>query len=244
MERLQKVLARGGVGSRRFCETLIAAGRVKVNGKVADRPGIQVDPIHDQVSVDESVIEAEQPVYYLLNKPKGFICSNRPRRDEKAAVNLVRSTAGQRLFCVGRLDEDSEGALILTNDGEFCNLVTHPRYGVPKSYRVKVKGRADTELLDQIRKGIRLAEGRTAPANVQIAKKSRDSSLLKVSLREGRNRHLRRVFAKMGLPVTALCRIEIGSVALGRLKPGEYRTLKPAEVQALMEEARSKKRGR
>ena len=244
MERLQKMLARGGLGSRRYCETLIAERRVKVNGKITDQPGTQVDPILDQVMVDEVVIESERPVYFLLNKPTGFICTHRPRRDQKSALALVQAMDGQRLFCVGRLDEDSEGALILTNDGEFCNRMTHPRYGVSKTYRVMVRGRADAEILEKVRKGIFLAEGKTAPAQVQIAKRSRTASILRVTLREGRNRHLRRIFARVGLPVTEICRISIGPLMLGRMKPGSYRVLKPAEVAALIDDARPKKRSR
>jgi pseudouridine synthase len=226
------------LGSRRYCETLIAEQRVKVNGKVADQPGIRVDPIKDRISVDEAVIEAEPAVYFLLNKPRGFICSHRPRRDQKSAIALVRAKGGERLFCVGRLDEDSEGALILTNDGEFCNQITHPRYGISKTYRVTVRGRADGQMMEKVRKGIYLAEGKTAPAEVQITKRLREASLLRVTLREGRNRHLRRIFARVGLPVLDICRIAIGPLMLGRMKPGTYRELKPAEIALLRDETR------
>lgn len=239
-ERLQKVLARGGIGSRRFCETLIAERRVRVNGEVTEVPGVRVDPVSDEISVDGNVVESEKPVYYLLHKPKGFVCTNRPRREERSAVSLVQTPRGERLFCVGRLDEDSSGALILTNDGEFCNLVTHPRYGVVKTYRVRVAGKADGALLEQIRQGIRLAEGKTAPALVQIAKRTRTMSILRVSLREGKNRHLRRVFAKLGLKVQELSRIQIGNISLGRLKSGSYRPLLHSEVNLLREEARER----
>ncbi len=236
-ERLQKVLARGGLGSRRKCEELIAARRVRVNGEVAAEPGIRVDPIHDEVTIDGVPVESERAVHYLLHKPKGFVCTNRPRPGEQAAVSLVRAPEGQRLFTVGRLDEDSSGALLVTNDGAWANLLSHPRYGVPKTYRVTVRGKAEGEMLRLIREGIHLAEGRTSPAKVQVAKRSREWSALRVTLHEGKNRHLRRVFARIGLPVKEILRVAVGSVRLGRLKPGEFRPLLPAEVETLRADA-------
>lgn len=236
-ERLQKVLARGGLGSRRKCEELIAARRVRVNGEIASEPGIRVDPIHDEVTIDGVPVESERAVHYLLHKPKGFVCTNRPRPGEKAAVSLVRAPEGQRLFTVGRLDEDSSGALLVTNDGAWANLLSHPRYGVPKTYRVTVRGKAEGEMLRLIREGIHLAEGRTAPAKIQVAKRSREWSALRVTLHEGKNRHLRRVFARIGLPVKEILRVAVGSVRLGRLKPGESRPLLPAEIETLRADA-------
>lgn len=235
-ERLQKVLARGGLGSRRYCETLIAERRVRVNGAVADEPGARVDPVADEVSVDGVTIAAEPPVYYLLNKPTGYVCSSRPLRDERSVLALVAARGGERLFSVGRLDEDSGGALILTNDGEFCNRLTHPRYGIPKSYRVVVRGRVEGKALDRLRKGVHLAEGRTAPARIHVVKRTRELSVLRVTLREGKNRHLRRVFAKLGFPVKEITRISIGPLRLGRLAEGEWRPLRGAEVSALLED--------
>ena len=236
-ERLQKVLARGGVGSRRMCEELIAARRVSVNGKITSEPGTQIDPINDDVSVDGTPIERQAAVYYLLHKPRGTVCTARPRHHEKTAVSLVESFGGERLFTVGRLDEDSAGALVVTNDGAFANLLTHPRYGIAKTYRVTVRGKADPELLNQIRLGVRLAEGKTAPASIHVVKRSREWSVLKVTLREGKNRHIRRVFAKVGLPVKEITRIAIGSVVLGRIPIGSWRVLSTEEVAALSKEA-------
>lgn len=235
-ERLQKVLARGGLGSRRKCEELIAARRVRVNGEVAAEPGIKVDPLNDEVTIDGIPVESERAVYFLLNKPKGFVCTNRPRPDEQAAVSLIQPPEGQRLFSVGRLDEESTGALIITNDGAFANLLAHPRYGVPKTYRVTVRGKAEREVLDRIRTGVHLAEGRTAPAMVHVVKRSREWSVLRLTLHEGKNRHLRRVFAKIGLPVKELVRVAVGSVRLGRLKVGEARLLTADELEALRAE--------
>lgn len=236
-ERLQKHLARTGLGSRRHCETLIAARRVSVNGFVVDQPGFQVDPAADAVMVDGSPIKAERPVYFLLNKPKGYLCTNRPQGGGRSAVDLVQTRRGERIFCVGRLDEDSQGALILTNDGEFCNRVIHPRYGIEKTYLVCVKGKPEGDMLESIKKGVYLAEGRTSVAKVHVVKRSRQVSLLKVTLHEGRNRHLRRVFAKVGLPVTDIIRVQIGSLSLGRLKLGQFRELRPHEVEALRNES-------
>ncbi len=232
-ERLQKVLARAGVGSRRRCEVLIAERRVRVNGAVVDRPGVKVDPAEDEISVDGSDIAIEKPHYVLLYKPKGFVCSSRPERGKPSVVSLVKLASGERLFCVGRLDEESHGLLLLTNDGEFGNHLTHPRYGVGKTYRVSVKGRADGPLLAKIQRGVWLAEGKTAPARVQVVKRLRELSILKITLSEGRNRHLRRVFARLGLPVIDILRVQIGPLALGRMRPGEWRELLPREVEQL-----------
>jgi 23S rRNA pseudouridine2605 synthase len=236
-ERLQKVLARSGVGSRRFCESVIAEGRVRVNGRVVERPGTKVDPEKDEISVDGDPIRVERSLYFLLNKPKGVVCTNRPRSDEIAAAALVPAPAGERLFCVGRLDQDSEGALIVTNDGAFCNLVTHPRYGVAKTYLVRVRGRVEPGHVEALRRGVHLAEGRTAPPKIHVVKRGREASLLRLTLREGKNRHLRRILARVGLLVTDLVRLEIGEVRLGKLRSGESRNLSPEEVVALRHEA-------
>ncbi len=233
LERLQKVMARGGVGSRRYCETLIEGGRVRVNGKPVTEPGTKVDPAVDEVVVDGNAIQTQSLVYFLLFKPAHTICSARPENGRPSALALVPTPAGERVFCVGRLDDDSEGALILTNDGEFCNLVTHPRYGVEKTYRLRVRGRASPELLEKVRKGVHLAEGRTAPARVNVVKRGREMSILHVTLREGKNRHLRRVFAKVGLDVQDLLRTHIGDITLGRLKVGEWRPLSRQEIEGL-----------
>ncbi len=233
IERLQKVLARGGLGSRRSCEELIAAKRVKVNGVVASEPGVRVDPAADEVTVDGVLVEFERPVYVLLNKPKGFVCTNRPTRGERSAVDLVTDRGGPRLFCVGRLDEESNGALILSNDGEFCNLVTHPRYGVAKTYRVVVHGKVEGDVLGEVQHGIHLSEGKTSPARVQVVKRTRNLSILRMTLREGKNRHIRRVFARVGFPVKEITRIAIGPVQLGRLPSGSYRLLSAEEVRDL-----------
>lgn len=237
-ERLQKHLARAGLGSRRYCETLIEQGRVAVNGVLVDRVGFSVDPERDEIAVDGETIDREALVYYLLHKPKGFVCSSRPQGVSRSALELVKSKRGERLFSVGRLDEQSQGALILTNDGEFSNRIIHPRYGVEKTYLVVVKGKPELAMLDKIRHGIHLAEGKTAPAKVHVVKKSRTHSLVKVTLHEGKNRHLRRIFARIGLPVSEIIRLQIGSISLGSLKPGHYRELKPGEIEALLDESR------
>lgn len=237
MERLQKVLAQAGVGSRRHCEILIAERRIKVNGIVVDQPGQRVDPTTDEIEVDGTAIEPQKHHYYLLHKPKGYLCSSRSQGEIPSVLELVRSPGGERLFCVGRLDQDSQGALIVTNDGEFGNLLTHPRYGVTKTYRVAVRGRADAEALERIRHGVYLAEGKTSPARIHVLKRSRDISVLKVTLREGKNRHLRRVFARIGFPVKEILRVSIGSLHLGRLRAREYRELTAAELKMLRREA-------
>ncbi|MBI4878957.1 MAG: rRNA pseudouridine synthase [Planctomycetes bacterium] len=238
-ERLQKVLARAGLGSRRYCETLIAAGRVQVDGAPAAGPGARVDPGLEQVEVDGRPILLQQPVYYLLNKPRGCSCAGGARRGERSAAGLVRAEDGARLFSAGRLDQDAEGALILTNDGEFSNLVTHPRYALPKTYRVKVRGRAESGLLARVRARLSPGEKDGGATRVQVVKRSRLASLLHVTLCEGRSRRLRCALARLGLPVLEIARIRIGSITLDGMKPGAYRRLAAAEVEALREEARA-----
>ncbi len=238
-ERLQKVLAAAGVGSRRRCEVLIAERRVRVNGAIVDRPGTKVDVAVDEITVDGAPVEQQAHHYVILYKPKGFVCSARPERGKPSALDLVRLPSGERMFCVGRLDEESHGLLILTNDGDFANRLTHPRYGVAKTYRVSVKGRADGPLLAKVQRGVWLAEGKTAPARVQVVKRFREMSILKVTLSEGRNRHLRRVFARLGLPVLDILRVQIGPLLLGRMRPGDWRELLPREVNLLRKSAGS-----
>ncbi len=238
-ERLLKILARAGLGSRRDCETLIAAGRVTVDGTPAAGPGARVDPGLEKVEVDGRAIVLQQPLYYLLNKPRGYACTGRVRRGERSAASLVRAEKGERLFSAGRLDEDATGALILTNDGEFSNLVTHPRHALPKTYRVKVSGRTESGLLARLRASLSRLEQNGAAACIQVVKRARLDSLLNVTLCQGRSLELRRALLRLGLPVLEITRIRIGSLALGSMKPGTYRRLAAAEVEALREEVRA-----
>ena len=228
--RIQKILAAAGLGSRRACEALIEEGRIAVDGALVTRLGAQADPDLQVVSYDGTPLKMPKKFYYLLNKPVGFLCTNTPDRSGRPlAVDLIKG-ASVRLFCVGRLDVDSKGALIITNDGDLSNYVTHPRYDIPKTYRVRVAGHMDDVMLERLRKGVWLSEGRTGSIEVKVIRTTRKDSLLRLVIKEGKNRIIRRIMAKLELRVTELERTRIGSLALGSLKAGTYRLLSNAEV--------------
>ncbi|GJM21092.1 MAG: hypothetical protein DHS20C15_10070 [Planctomycetota bacterium] len=238
LQRLQKVMAGAGVGSRRACETLIAEGRVEVDGKIVDVPGTQIDPARAEIRVDGERVRLEKPHYYLLNKPRGVICSARARPDTPKAMDYAPPEASDiRLFTIGRLDVESEGAIILTNDGELCHLVTHPRFGIQKTYRVEVDGLPDDATLEKMRKGVWLAEGRTAELDVSLVARKTRRSVLEIKLREGMKREIRRVCARHGHEVRRLKRVAIGPVRLGNLNMGATRELTPSEIAGLRESA-------
>ncbi len=231
-ERLQKVLAAAGIGSRRECEVLIEQGRVIVDGRVVTRLGTRVDPQRQKIQVDGEFVRVERPVYYLVNKPKGVLSTNRDPRGRPRAVDIL-SGVPQRLFSVGRLDLESEGLLLLTNDGELTNFLTHPRYEVPKTYIVQVAGRPTPEDLAKLRKGIHLSEGKVAVDSVrQVGSRGR-STMLEIVLSEGRNREIRRMLARLDHKVMRLTRTAIGPITERGLRPGEFRKLRPDEVELL-----------
>ncbi|MDQ7780892.1 MAG: pseudouridine synthase [Planctomycetota bacterium] len=221
MERLHKVLAHAGVASRRECERIIAEGRVSVNGRVVTDLGIKVDTSVDVVVFDGSRVRPETPIYFMLNKPKGFVCSNNPEGGKPRVVDIFTKIS-QRLFTVGRLDVDSEGLIVVTNDGELCNLLTHPRYEIPKTYSVTVRGYLEPAAMERIQKGVWLSDGRTSPARIRMVHRDRRCSNVEVTLAEGRYREVRRIFAQLGHPVSRLVRTSIGRLRLGQLKPGQY----------------------
>jgi 23S rRNA pseudouridine2605 synthase len=231
-ERLQKVLAAAGLGSRRSCEELILAGRVEVDGKVVTELGTRVGPGREQIRVDGVRLRQPKRVYYALNKPLGVVCTNRDPSGRPRTIDLIPAVR-ERLFTVGRLDLHSDGLIVLTNDGQLANQLTHPRYGVRKTYRVLVAGHLDREVASKLRRGVRLAEGFAKVAGVRIKKHQKQSTLLEVVLNEGRNREIRRVLARVGHKVLRLTRIGIGPLRLGDLDPGEYRRLGRREVDAL-----------
>ncbi|MBL8724858.1 MAG: rRNA pseudouridine synthase [Planctomycetes bacterium] len=235
--RLNHFLAMAGVCSRRAADGLIAGGRVEVNGELVRELGVRVDPQHDDVRCDGSRVQPEKPVYVLLNKPAGVVCTNARHEQKQRVIDLLPTVRG-RLFTVGRLDADSEGLLLVTNDGNFALEMTHPRYGVPKLYAVLVRGHLTQEHLQKARGGVWLAEGPTAGMDVHVERSGRDRTYLKVTLREGKNREIRRVFAKLGYPVETLKRIRIGDLNLHRLSVGEWRFLQAHEVTRLREVAR------
>jgi 23S rRNA pseudouridine2605 synthase len=235
--RLNHFLAMAGVCSRRAADGLIAGGRVEVNGELVRELGVRVDPLHDDVRCDGSRVQPEKPTYVLLNKPAGVVCTNARHEQKKRVIDLLPTVRG-RMFTVGRLDADSEGLILVTNDGNFALEMTHPRYGVPKLYAVLVRGHLTQDHLKKARGGVWLAEGPTAGMDVQIERNGRDRTYLKVTLREGKNREIRRVFAKLGYPVETLKRIRIGDLNLHRLSVGEWRFLQAHEVARLREVAR------
>lgn len=235
--RLNHFLAMSGVCSRRAADGLIAGGRVEVNGELVRELGVRVDPQHDEVRFDGSRVQPERVVYVLFNKPKGVVCTNARHEQKKRVVDFLPEVRG-RLFTVGRLDLDSEGLIIVTNDGAFALEMTHPRYGVPKLYSVVVRGRVEPEQLQKARGGVWLAEGPTAGMNVKIDKVGKDRTFLKATLREGKNREIRRVFAKVGHPVISLKRIRIGELTLHGLPEGGWRFLDLREVRQLQRVAR------
>jgi 23S rRNA pseudouridine2605 synthase len=236
-ERLQKILARAGYGSRRSCEEIVAAGRVRVNGQIASL-GDSADVATDKIQVDGHLIQSpEPPVYFALYKPRGVISavsSPDPRPTVRSLVDVP-----EQIYPVGRLDVDSEGLILLTNDGDLANRLTHPRYGHEKEYRVLVARRPDEEQLNTWRRGVVLEDGyRTQPVKLTVETPAGKGIWLRVIMREGRKRQIRETGMLLGLPVVKIIRIRIGSLRLGNLKPGQWRRLTPEEVKDLKSEGK------
>jgi 23S rRNA pseudouridine2605 synthase len=233
MVRLQKVLAEAGVASRRASERIIFEGRVTVNGETVQELGTKVDPARDKVAVDGRLLKPKRKLYIALNKPPGYICSRRDPESRKIISELLPAE-WSNLVPVGRLDYASEGLIFLTNDGDFCLKLTHPRYGVRKKYRVTIEGRVDKELADLLVKGLR-HEGELLKAErVRILVTNNSSSLLEIELAEGKNRELRRMFEVLGRNVVKLQRVQIGPIKLGELRHGRWRTLTETEIKSLL----------
>ena len=230
-QRLHKVLAAAGVDSRRKCEELIRSGAVCVNRKMVDKLPVFVDPKTDIITVNGKKITPAKKVYFLLNKPKGVICTNYDPQGRKKAIDII--PARQRIFCVGRLDVDTSGLIILTNDSELANRLTHPRYGLPKTYVATVKGQIKIEAVEKLKKGIWFAEGKTERALVKILKRSHKQSSLEITIRQGLNRQVRRMLAKVDIPVKSLMRTRIGKVNARGIGLGKFRTLTKAELAYL-----------
>lgn len=230
-ERLQKVLARAGFGSRRACEEMILQGEVLVDGRLVTQPGTRVDPARQQIRCQGRPVRLPPPVTVALNKPRKVISSTRDDRGRRTVLDLVRTR--ERLYPVGRLDHDSEGLLLLTNDGELCHLLTHPRYRVEKRYHVLLRGDLSPQVKEKIERGVWLSEGKTAPCRIRIEKRLSGKTVLEISIREGMNREVRRIFAKFGRKVLRLTRVGIGPLSLGGLPKGRWRLLRREEVEAL-----------
>jgi 23S rRNA pseudouridine2605 synthase len=236
-QRIQKLLARAGHGSRRACEEFIRAGRVTVDGVVVTELGTKADTAIQDLRIDGSPVKAEKAVYYLVNKPRGVVCTSDDPQHRPTVLDLVPHET-RRVFSVGRLDYESRGLVILTNDGRLTNLLTHPRYGVEKTYQIRVRGSLEDEALERLRTGVWLSEGRTLPAKVWIERKRRSESVLGLVLCEGKNRQVRRMLAKVGHKVLALTRTGIGSIELKGLRDGGVRELSPFEIEELLRMAR------
>ncbi len=234
-ERVQKVLARAGFGSRRQAEDLVRAGRVTVDGSVA-RLGDRVDPAAASVCVDGvPVPTAPDLVYYLLHKPARVVTTAHDPEGRRTVVELV--PAEPRVFPVGRLDYDTAGLLLLTNDGPLAQLLAHPRHGVAKTYLAEVVGAPTRGELRQLREGVTLDDGVTAPARARVVGTNRDAAAVELTIHEGRNRQVRRMLEALGHPVTRLVRTRIGPIHDDRLRPGAWRHLTTGEVRALYEAA-------
>ncbi|HLJ66768.1 MAG TPA: pseudouridine synthase [Chloroflexota bacterium] len=242
-ERLQKVLAASGYGSRRAADEMIARGEVSVNGVVA-QVGQRVDPDADRIEVAGAAIPHHTPRSYLaLNKPVGYVSSRRSTHGERTVMELL--PRDRRLFPVGRLDLATTGLLLITNDGEWANLVTHPRFRVPKRYVVSVEGRMAQEEVRRLRHGVVLPDGETtSPAEVRVLSRGPDSTLLSVTVVEGRKRQIRLMAAAVGHPVLQLERTRIDGIELGRLGPGKWRHLTSEEIENVRTYARRQPAGR
>lgn len=232
-ERLQKYMARCGVASRREAENIILDGRVKVNKKIVTELGVKVDEDNDKVFLDGELIKPENKLYYImLNKPKGYITTVKDEFERKTVLELVKDIDA-RLYPVGRLDYDSEGLLLLTNDGDFAYKMTHPTQHIPKKYHAIVDGVADIGHVMKLRQGVEIDGYLTKPAKVEIADVRERTTQLNITVSEGKNRQIRRMCEAVGLPVIKLTRVSIGNVVLGNLPKGKWRHLTEAEVNLL-----------
>jgi 23S rRNA pseudouridine2605 synthase len=230
-ERLQKALARAGLGSRRACEELIALGRVTVNGRRATL-GDRIDPAFDRVEVDGGLVPLDPGLrYYAVNKPAGVVTTVRDPQGRPTVADLA--PAGPRVFPVGRLDRESEGLLLLTNDGDLANRLTHPRYGVEKEYLAEVEGTPGDRTLARLVQGVPLEDGPARAVSARRVAGAKGRSAVRIVMAEGRKREVRRMLSAVGLPVHRLVRIRIGPLRLGNLAPGEVRALGPREIRDL-----------
>lgn len=239
-DRLQKVLAAAGLGSRRECEDFIRAGRVEVDRKTVTELGTRVDPASQEIRVDGESIRSPQRLYFAVNKPVGVVTTNNDPSGRARVIDLVPTE--ERVFAVGRLDRSSEGLILVTNDGEFANRLTHPRYGVEKTYLVRIAGSPEPRQLERLKKGVHLAEGFARAQSITVKKQHGQSTDLVIVLNEGRNREIRRILARVGHKVLTLKRIAVGNVKLAELPLGGWRRLMPAEVTGLLQLAKQKRR--
>ncbi len=238
LERLHKVLANAGFGSRRKCEQFIREGLVQVDGKTIAEMGVKVDPQVHRIKCDGRYLRAERRVVYVLNKPARVICTTHDERGRRTVVDLMHGVR-ERVYPVGRLDSPSQGLVVMTNDGDLCNRLTHPRYGVARTYHVVVKGDVNGEIVEKMSRGVWLSEGKTGPLRVAIKKRDHGLTILEATIHEGMNREIRRVFARFGLEVERLKRIKIGDLSLAGLPEGHHRPLGERDIELLFAGSRA-----
>ncbi|MDM8000384.1 MAG: pseudouridine synthase [Dehalococcoidia bacterium] len=232
-ERLQKVLAAAGLGSRRACEQIIADGRVSVNGKVVTVQGTRVDPAADAVEVDGIRLDTQvEPRYFLLHKPPGYLTTMEDPHGRPTVLDIFKENG--RFFPVGRLDMESRGLLLITNNGFVAHRLTHPRFRIDKTYVARVSGQVSPGVLRQLREGVELEEGRTSPARVRVVGREGDSTVLEFVIHQGWKRQIRRMCEAVGLRVTDLMRTRLGPLTIAGLPEGRWRELRPSEVDALL----------
>ena len=233
MIRLQKYLANAGVCSRRAAEVLIRSGRVSIDGEIVTELGSKVDPYTNEIRVDKTRILWERPpIYLLLNKPKGFLTTVCDPYGRTTVMDLLKRVAG-RVYPIGRLDKDSEGLLLFTNDGALAHRLLHPSHKIPKTYHVTVRGRPFKTILDLLRQGIEIEGKKTLPCKMSVLETTRRSTVLEIVLKEGRKRQIRLMLNKVNHPVIRLIRIKMGPLSLGKLPTGKYRILTDSEVKSM-----------
>ena len=240
--RLQKLLADRGIASRRAAEELIAAGKVTVNGQVVKQMGLKVNSAHDKITVNGQPLPKPPALrYLLLHKPVGYICSAKDERDKKSVLQLLPEDLTERIYPVGRLDYNSSGLLLLTNDGPLTNALLHPSRQIDKTYLAEVYGPISNGDLDKLAKGVDLEDGPTAPAEAKLLRRSKGTSLIEIKIYEGRNHQVRRMCEAIGHPVLRLRRLRFATLSLGNLKEGASRELRPAEIKLLKQAAQGSK---
>ncbi|MGC4032839.1 MAG: pseudouridine synthase [Tepidisphaeraceae bacterium] len=249
--RIQKLLADAGVESRRHVEEMVLERRITVNGELVKSLPVMVNPETDEIAIDGQPVkftaESAEKIYVIVNKPKGVYCTNVAQGEQKRAIDLLPPEIDRRLYPVGRLDADSRGLLLLTNDGDLTQKLTHPKFGVAKTYTAVVDGFVRPETIERLSEGVWLADPekggfRTSRSFIKVIKKSGKNSVLQITIREGRNRQVRRMLANVGHKVRELTRIKIGPLELGKLKPGGFRVLHKWEVDKLVEAIKPKER--
>ncbi len=233
--RLQKYIAMSGIASRRAAEVMIEEGRVKVNGKKVTEQGTKVETGRDTVTVDNKPVEIKDKKYYImLNKPAGYVSTAKDQFDRPTVVDIVKEEVGTRIFPVGRLDYETEGLLLMTNDGDFTYKITHPKFQKDKTYIAVINGGIAIPDLNRLRKGVRVEDYTTSPAQVEIMDAAGGKTAIKITIHEGRNRQVRKMFDALGYTVIALKRIKIGELELGNLPVGRWRHLTSHEINCLL----------